>query len=87
MTSTNPDREVTPDIAMPIVSKLIDEAIGILRQNPSADPNVHQQVITRVLGQYNDTQGHYHAEIAHLEVGETDGQFNLGVALSHRYLH
>ncbi|RYD60182.1 MAG: hypothetical protein EOP83_20015 [Verrucomicrobiaceae bacterium] len=87
MMHTNPEREVTSEVAMPIVSKLIDEAIGILRQNPSADPHVHQLVITRVLGEYNDTQGKYHAEIAHLEVGEDNGQFSLGVALTHRYLN
>jgi hypothetical protein len=80
-------QEVEQDVAMPIVSRLIDQALGILRRAPSNDPVQHQRVITRVLGEFNDAQAQFVAELAHLETGDEDGQFNVGVALKHRLLH
>jgi hypothetical protein len=77
--------KVDLSVAQPIVSKLIDKALTMLRQHPTNDPRIHRSVITGVLNEYNAAQGQYQAIIDHLE---TDGgSFQIGVELTHRYLH
>jgi hypothetical protein len=76
---------VSSDVATPIVSRLIDKALNILRENPTNDTYIHRLVVTRVLNEYNDAQGHYRAELDHLETA--NGMFQLGVELTHRLIH
>lgn len=87
MTDQNLDRAVDQNTSIPIVSRLIDRAIGIIRQNASNDPVFHRKVIIQILSEFNDAQPQYVAELAHLESNGDEGLFNVGVELRHRWLH